>query len=169
MRPLGHPPCRLLARATSNARRFKSAALEFGWKNSGDKEREEKGKERGAMLQSPIPSFRSCALVRSLLFAKVPRRRRTERDNRPEIWFSPLSSLLSVPVTEDNDPKSAAAPRRLRLVVNSKDFRARFSSPLSKLRTCTGWMSVILHCTRRCYSNAHFGLRSCWTTPWRDR
>ena len=72
---------------------------------------EEKGKERGegAMLQSPIPSFRSCALVRSLLFAKVPGRRRTERDNRPEIWFSPLSSLLSVPVTEDNDPKSAAA------------------------------------------------------------
>ena len=60
--------CRLLAQATSNARRFKSAALEFGWKNfedKGGKGKNELGRGEQAVLQSPIPSFRSCALALS--------------------------------------------------------------------------------------------------------
>ena len=105
----------------------------------GERERREGG--WGAVLQSPIPSVRSCAWCGPSFLPKC--RGGSERggpelsgrDNRPEIWFSPLS-LLSVPVTEDNDPKSAAMPpcrrrRRRRLVVNSKDFRAHFSSLLS--------------------------------------
>ena len=85
----GPPPARpatcLSVQATSNARRFKSAALEFGWKNSGDKEEEEKEEGRASKPNSIFPQLCSGDDAVLLLFAKVPRRGRSHHNEKADM------------------------------------------------------------------------------------
>ena len=100
-----HPPARPLA-CLSRRPLMRVGSKVLRWNLDGKtREIRRRRRRRRAVLQSPIPSFRSCALVTTRSSSFLPKcrggdgRRRTTDDggdNRPEIWFSPPLSPLSL-------------------------------------------------------------------------